>query len=146
MNPFGWLIRIVSSGNKQNEAVAEAIEQINDRISARTVAVAEPDGSTRIEPRSQFDAVCDFCGKGCVPLRMHQANDVELAEGHMSVGAWAGCDACSELIRVNDRFGLFERAFARYQPILGDEGAKAMVSSAQGAFWSAQIVLGDARP
>ncbi len=116
----------------------EQADNFEKRYVERLRAVDLGNGDIALEPKSEFEAVCDFCGAVSVPLQSHDAENIELFPGHVSEGSWAGCDPCSNFIHRGDRKALQDRAIEEYsKTLLPYDEAKFIVTHAHDAFWRA---------
>jgi hypothetical protein len=84
-------------------------------ITERLSAMAETD-DVDVEPQ------CDFCTT-TYPTWSYPAKDFSLGGEHntgeveelaISIGGWAACDGCHELIEANDYDGLAQRSYTLY--------------------------------
>lgn len=106
------------------------------KITAKGETVAQTSIETKV-------AVCDFCsrpvGVSCFIAR-DASMQVDPEQPHTlkhiilnSDAHWAACDTCADLVRANDRQGLFERS-ARLAPMGLDA---ALIGAIQGMmFWA----------
>jgi hypothetical protein len=99
-------------------------ESIRDELVARGIVWRQADGLWRIrsvdvdcvETRYKDLACCDFCSGR--PVTWTAACETFEFQNQVSANSWQACDPCGELIRREDRAGLFERSYASLAPDL----------------------------
>lgn len=86
---------------------------------------------------------CDFCMQPAT--RTFPANDVVISFAdedvdHLSVGAWAACNACATLIDQGDRDALVRRGVEEIQKATGMDSGEALarLRVIHRAFWSSK--------
>jgi hypothetical protein len=78
-----------------------------------------------IEEKYPYLGVCDFCSARPIAYDI-EADDFEDESRHASVGGWAACAECGQLIEARDRGGLYKRATKAQGLDAGDPVARAI--------------------